>query len=71
MNMELLQFYYRGDVSPWRGTGLNTGRDHLMVRNSNKILAVVKIVGLTGLVIVVGVLLYWLGKRNAVQAAAL
>jgi amino acid transporter len=35
----------------------------------NKILAVVKIVGLTGLVIVVGVLLYWLGKRNAVQAA--
>jgi hypothetical protein len=42
-----------------------------MVRNSNKILAVVKIVGVTGLVIVVGVLLYWLGKRNAVRAAAL
>jgi hypothetical protein len=30
----------------------------------NKILAVVKIVGLTGLVIVVGALLYWLGKRK-------
>jgi glutamate:GABA antiporter len=30
----------------------------------NKILAVVKIVGLTGLVIVVGVLVYWLGKRK-------
>ena len=35
----------------------------------NKILAVAKIVGLTGLVLVVGVLLYWLGKRNAVRAA--
>jgi predicted cation transporter len=37
----------------------------------NKILAVVKIVGLTGLVLVVGVLLYFLGKGNAVRAAAL
>jgi amino acid transporter len=37
----------------------------------NKILAVAKIVGLTGLVLVVGVLLYFLGKGNAVRAAAL
>jgi amino acid transporter len=37
----------------------------------NKVLAVVKIVGLTGLVLVVGVVLYWLGKRNAGRAAAL
>ncbi|MGA8488893.1 MAG: APC family permease [Terriglobales bacterium] len=37
----------------------------------NKILAVAKIVGLTGLVLVVGVVLYWLGKRNARQAADL
>jgi glutamate:GABA antiporter len=37
----------------------------------NKVLAVVKIVGLTGLVLIVGVLLYWLGKSNAGQAAAL
>jgi amino acid transporter len=36
----------------------------------NKILAVVKIIGLTGLVLVVGVLLYFLGKGNAVRAAA-
>jgi len=36
----------------------------------NKLLAVVKIVGLTGLVLVVGVLLYWLGKKNAGRAAA-
>jgi len=36
----------------------------------NKLLAVVKIVGLTGLVLIVGVLLYWLGKRNASRAAA-
>jgi amino acid transporter len=35
----------------------------------NKVLAVVKIVGLTGLVLIVGVLLYWLGKRNAGRAA--
>jgi hypothetical protein len=31
---------------------------------------VVKIIGLTGLVLVVGVLLYFLGKGNAVRAAA-
>jgi len=37
----------------------------------NKVLAVIKIVGLTGLVLIVGVLLYWLGKRNARRAAAL
>jgi hypothetical protein len=37
----------------------------------NKVLAVVKIVGLTGLVLIVGMLLYWLGKRNAGRAAAL
>ena len=37
----------------------------------NKVLAVVKIVGLTGLVLIVGILLYWLGKRNAGRAAAL
>jgi amino acid transporter len=37
----------------------------------NKVLAVGKIVGLTGLVLVVGVLLYWLGKKNARRAAAL
>ena len=37
----------------------------------NKLLAVVKIVGLTGLVIVVGVLLYWFGRRNAIRTAAL
>jgi glutamate:GABA antiporter len=37
----------------------------------NKVLAVIKIVGLTGLVLIIGVLLYWLGKRNARRAAAL
>ena len=37
----------------------------------NKMLAVVKIVGLTGLVLIVGVLLYRLGKRNVRRAAAL
>ena len=37
----------------------------------NKVLAVIKIVGLTGLVLLVGVLLYWLGKRNARRTAAL
>jgi glutamate:GABA antiporter len=37
----------------------------------NKVLAVIKIVGLTGLVLIVGVLLYWLGKRNARRAGAL
>jgi len=37
----------------------------------NKVLAVGKIVGLTALVLVVGVLLYWLGKKNARRAAAL
>jgi hypothetical protein len=37
----------------------------------NKILAVAKIVGLTGLVLVAGVVLYWLGKRSARQAADL
>jgi membrane protein DedA with SNARE-associated domain len=37
----------------------------------NKILAVAKIVGLTGLVLIAGVLLYWLGKRSAKQAADL
>jgi amino acid transporter len=37
----------------------------------NKVLAVIKIIGLTGLVLIVGVLLYWLGKRNARRAAAL
>jgi amino acid transporter len=35
----------------------------------NKVLAVVKIVGLTGLVLIVGILLYWLGKRNEGRAA--
>jgi glutamate:GABA antiporter len=37
----------------------------------NKILAVGKIFGLTGLVLVAGVVLYWLGKRRASRAAAL
>ena len=37
----------------------------------NKILAVAKIVGLTGLVLIAGVVLYWLGKRSAKQAARL
>jgi len=36
----------------------------------NKILAVVKVVRSTGLVLSVGVLLYWCGKRNANRAAA-
>jgi hypothetical protein len=35
----------------------------------NKVLAVVKIVGLTALVLIVGILLYWLGKRNSGRAA--
>jgi amino acid transporter len=35
----------------------------------NKILAVGKIVGLTGVVLAVGVVLYWLGKRRARAAA--
>ena len=37
----------------------------------NKVLAVVKIVGLTGLVLIAGVVLYRMGKRNAARAAAL
>jgi amino acid transporter len=37
----------------------------------NKVLAVIKIVGLTGLVLIVGVLLYWLGKRNARRASGI
>jgi amino acid transporter len=37
----------------------------------NKVLAVAKIVGLTGLALVSGALLYWLGKRNAGRAPAL
>jgi amino acid transporter len=36
----------------------------------NKILAVVKVVGSTGFVLSVGVLLYWWGKKNANRAAA-
>lgn len=36
----------------------------------NKVLAVVKIVGLTGLVLITGVVLYWLGKRRASRSAA-
>jgi amino acid transporter len=35
----------------------------------NKVLAVVKIVGLTGLVLITGVVLYWVGKRRASRAA--
>jgi hypothetical protein len=36
----------------------------------NKLLAVVKIVGLTGLVLITGVVLYWQGKRRARREAA-
>jgi glutamate:GABA antiporter len=36
----------------------------------NKVLAVVKIVGLTGLVLITGVVLYWLGKRRASRETA-
>jgi amino acid transporter len=36
----------------------------------NKVLAVVKVVGLTGLVLITGVVLYWLGKRRASRETA-
>ena len=36
----------------------------------NKVLAVVKIVGLTALVLITGVVLYWLGKRRASRETA-
>lgn len=36
----------------------------------NKLLAVVKVVASTGLVLLTGVVLYWLGKRRASRAAA-
>ena len=36
----------------------------------NKVLAVVKVVGSTGLVLITGVVLYWLGKRRASRETA-
>ena len=36
----------------------------------NKILAVVKIVGLTGALLLIGAFLYWVGKRRKVQVPA-
>ena len=36
----------------------------------NKVLAVVKVVGLTGLVLITGVALYWLGKRRVDRETA-
>jgi amino acid transporter len=36
----------------------------------NKVLAVVKVVGLTGLVLITGVVLYWLGKRRVNRETA-
>jgi amino acid transporter len=40
------------------------------VDESNKPLAVIKIVGLTALVLIVGAILYWLGKRRAAAMLA-